>query len=469
MFSSVTMGTLVKWSAGMPSSAVDLGKFVQAISTDTRTLQSGDVYVALRGESYDGHTFISEALQKGAVAIISEKFLAKELPFIQVTNSLKALVAIGSGQRALFHGTVVGVTGSAGKSSTKEMIATLLGPHTIASPASYNNLIGLSKTLCLVNNNTRSLVLEIGMNLPGEITELCRHFRPEIGMVTNIGDAHLGKLGSREAIYRAKKELFDFLAIIDCRGVALNVDDQWVMQAYLASNCHPHEVVRYSIYAEAPGVDVRVMTSRLDPKTAFLDVQLENDRTHLSCKLPVFGVHHVQNLAAAISIARLCGISATDIQSRLPLIRPAKHRGEIIQLRHERTLIDECYNSNPTALLSSLQSVMQLDETRRLVLVLGEMRELGEFSIRKHAEVGTKLAQWLEHRVASAVVIGVGTGTEALMEQLKTSNNKVTHYWVPEVSKATSLMETISQTGDLIFVKGSRGINLDKLVLHLAA
>lgn len=470
MFSSVTFRTLTNWCGGIPHQDFESDKPVPDLNSDSRTLRPGEIFLALKGESYDGRAFIESAIAGGAAAIISEGTPIGKAPFLEVSDSLKALIAIGKGQRSLFHGSVVGVTGSAGKSSTKEMIATLLGGETVASPASFNNLIGVSKTTCLIKDTTKNLVLEMGMNATGEIAELCHTFSPEIGVITNIGDAHMGMLGGREGVYRAKKELFDFLAASpSCRGVALNSDDPFITKAY--QECFSKRSIptlSYSIAGKDSQAAVVILSSTFDPQTAFLNLDVQVEKTVFGCAIPIFGMHHVQNLAAAISTARLCGVTLSDIQARVTKIKPASHRGEIIAISKGRTLIDDCYNSNPTALLSSLESLMKIDGQKRLVIILGEMRELGEFTTAEHARVGGHLREWLEKRPKPSAVIGVGEATQHILLPLNGAKFVTTHH-VDSVHSVPELLESLSQPGDIVFLKGSRGVKLDALIPFLAS
>lgn len=468
MFGGVTLETLEQWCSARFINAPNTQIPVTNISTDSRTLVPGDVFVALRGPAFDGNLFTADAIQKGALAVIGESAPPKKTAFLPVANSLGALVAIGEGQRGLFRGPVVGITGSSGKSSTKEMTATLVGAGALASPASFNNLIGVSKTLCLATDATESIILELGMNARTEIAELCRRFRPQRGAITNIGDAHLGKLGSKEAIYQAKKELFDFLAHNDCQGVALNVSDPLIARALeesgLSKSCNR---VSYSKDARVQA-SILLLRAQLNPQTAFLDMELSLEGVPIQCTLPIFGMHHTDNLLTAICLARLCNTSLDSIIKRLPLLRPAAHRGQVISMAQERTLIDECYNSNPSALISSLQSLMQIDSKRRLVVVLGEMRELGEFSAAQHLQVGNLLGEWLSKRESPSVIIGVGESAQGFLAAAKNTPKIRTHH-IPAVEDAYALVEGVFQPGDLLFVKGSRGVQLDRLVLHFAS
>lgn len=277
MFDCTTFKDLVEWTEG-ELSAPDRSDFsVGQISTDSRTLKPGDVFLALRGDSFDGNLFIQEAAKLGALGVICESPEEVSIPKIKVKNGLGGLIAIGQKMRDLFQGPVFAITGSAGKSSTKDMVAVLLSDNTVSSPASFNNLMGVSRTLCLLKDTTKNLVLEMGMNNFGEILELCQRFKPYYGLITNIGDAHIGKLGGQEGIFRAKKEMFDFLSqSSQTRGIALNADDPWVMEAFKQSFPHFQEsslkVLSYS--QQEKTADVFLQSQEMDPETGFLKLRI---------------------------------------------------------------------------------------------------------------------------------------------------------------------------------------------------
>jgi UDP-N-acetylmuramoyl-tripeptide--D-alanyl-D-alanine ligase len=358
MYSHVTLEDFIQWTNALPQFITNSKTKVSGVSTDTRSLKSGDVFIALKGENFDGNKFLEEAEKKGAIAIIAEKPGSGKIPTLIVPDSLRALAAIGKSLRDKFKGTVVGITGSAGKSSTKECVATLLNENTVASPASFNNLMGVSRTLCLVTDATEFLVLEMGMNNFGEIEELCHHFRPQAGLITNIGDAHIGKLGGKEGIYKAKKEMFDFLAkpTNDTIGVALNVNDEYVVKAYESAFAKKPNTVSYSL--DRRPATVQLTRREINPLTAKLSLDFEIGKNKFSCELPLFGLHHAQNIAASVAMATLLEIPFSQICERLPHVKPAYHRGEVYFLSENRVLVDESYNSNPSALISSLESFL---------------------------------------------------------------------------------------------------------------
>ena len=251
MLSHITVQKLADWTKAQVFGQENLNSPVTSITSDTRTLGPGEVFIALKGENFDGHHFLQEAIKKGALAIISQvapdPAVSSRIPFLKVKDSLQAYVDIGRALRKSFHGKVIAITGSAGKSSTKDMTGVLLGPNTLISPKSFNNLLGVSKTLCLLNDQTENLVLEMGMNGLGEIKQMCEQFEPQGGAITNIGDAHIGKLNGKEGIYRAKKELFDWLGKSHAPiGIVMNLDDPWVVRASQDASLTQLKKITYS-------------------------------------------------------------------------------------------------------------------------------------------------------------------------------------------------------------------------------
>ena len=470
MLSWVRLHHLADWTKAEITGSFLPDAAITSLNSDSRTLVAGEVFVAIRGEKFDGHHFLEEAAERGALAVITEKPfvppVSSKTAVLKVKNSLQAFAEIGKALRESFKGPVVAITGSAGKSSTKDMVAVFLGPDTLCSPKSYNNLLGVSKTLCLLEDRTRHLVLEMGMNGLGEIQEMCEYFQPQGGLITNIGDAHIGKMGGRDGIYRAKKELFDWISRMNpALGIAFNLDDDWVVKA--VKETFPKGVRKITYSAKDSSADIFISGKEIEPKSGALNVTLKSEDGELEVALPHFGIHHAYNLAGAIALAKLVGVSWIDISQRVEKVLPSHHRGEMKQLSQEKTLIDESYNSNPSALLSALESVMLLDPNRRRVLVLGAMRELEGFSRELHEEVGFKLGKMLIEKNVSALVCGVGDDTQFLLDSLRKVAPNTQVCFMQNVKEAERPVISQLKKGDIIFVKGSRGIELDLLVKKL--
>ncbi len=462
MFSDTTIHDLVRWTGGELFFCPNDRKTVTSLSTDSRSLKAGEVFVALRGENYDGHKFLTQAAEKGALLLLSEEKIQNSLPQLIVHNSLIALSDIAKNLRSHFTGPVVSITGSAGKSSTKDMLATLLGEKTLKSPASFNNLLGVSKTLCLIQDSTEQIVLEMGMSGLGEIKEMCEIFEPTLGCITNIGEAHLGKLGTQEGIYTAKKELFDWLAKNPkSEGIALNLDDALVCKAFKTITDKKIKTVAYSALGN-PEAQVKLSHQELDPSSAFLKLTIEIEKEILNVSVPIFGLHHSNNLLAAVSLALLRGVSVKEIKKRLPELKPALHRGEIHKLKDGKVLIDESYNSNPIALASSLETLKQVDWAHRMVIVIGQMNELGDFSKEKHTEAGTLLVKLFGKK--NIHLITVGKECDVLIESICDKVPGWTLNSFADVKELAAQFAAFIQTNDLIYLKGSNGIRLFDLI-----
>jgi UDP-N-acetylmuramoyl-tripeptide--D-alanyl-D-alanine ligase len=466
LFSWIKLEHLAKWTGGSWSDTSALSQNVKAISTDSRSIAPGQVFAAIKGPTFDGHAYIDDVAKQGAIAAIVEHATPSKLPQLVVKDTSRALVAIGEALRDAFEGPVLAITGSAGKSSTKEMVADLLGAHTVRSPKSFNNLWGVPRTLFLLQDDTKNLVLEMGMNALGEIKEICHHFKPTRGLITNIGDAHMGKMGGKEKIYEAKKELFDALAKRPTAEVALNVDDKWIRKAYdvAFAGKNPTTVTYSGLGAPA---DVRVTHREMDPVTGELTLGLDIRGTKATIPFALFGLHQAHNIAAASAAALLFGLTPKEILARLPDLKSTTMRGELVPLSDGKTLIDESYNSNPSALAASLASVAQLDPTRRRVLVLGEMRELGDFSADLHAQTGRVLVDLYKEKKFPFVLVGVGNGFLPFLAAVEKELPGIPCVAVSDTTHAVERLKSLTLPGDIILVKGSRGIELESVVTWL--
>ncbi|MBY0370829.1 UDP-N-acetylmuramoyl-tripeptide--D-alanyl-D-alanine ligase [bacterium] len=465
MFSWITLENLASWTLGTWRGQPPPALPVKSFSTDSRTIKSGEVFIALKGPNFDGHAYVAQVAKQGALAAIVQEACDVDIPQLVVPNTQGALVALGENIREAFKGPVLAITGSAGKSSTKEMVADLVGDKAVRSPKSFNNILGVPRTIFLVQDGTQALVLEVGMNAPGEIAEICQHFKPTMGLITNIGEAHMGKLGGQEGIFRAKKELFEWLSRTAAPAVAVNLDDPFVVRAYEECFKGPHAAVTYS--AKGASADVRVLSAGMDPSTGGLTVELDIRGNRGTVRLGLFGLHQAQNIAASSAAALLLGLKPLDILARLPQLKSTAQRGEFIPLPEDRTLIDESYNSNPSALEASLLSMAQLDPQRRRVLVLGEMRELGDYSAAQHARIGHSLVKLYLQKKFPFLLIGVGSGFLPFLSAVEKELPGAPCLAVPDAEVAVERLRSLLLPGDIVLVKGSRGIQLERVVEFL--
>ncbi len=423
-------------------------------SVDTRTQNPGDVYFALRGPNNDGHDFVGAAVEKGAAAVVVERATeggtggAAELV---VANSERALQALGAWARQAWGGTVIGVTGSAGKTTTKDAIAQLLsvglGAEQVGKTiGNYNNHQGVPLSLLRLPEGCRIGVIEMGMNHAGEIRELARIARPQIGVVTNVGYAHVEFFDSIEGIARAKRELIEGLAP---DGVAvLNGDDARVAGFRVA---HPGRSVTFGM---SEGVDVRgedVEYGAAFTRFRALGTKFETTLT---------GRHAVMNLLAAIAVGDVCGVAPERMREAVWSFTVGQMRGERIDY-NGMVIWNDCYNSNPEAAQSMLD-VLGGTAAQRRVAVLGEMLELGHAAEELHRQVGRYAA-----RAGVDLLIGIRGAARAMVEAAASEGIGAEYFDDP--AEAGEHARQLAQQGDAFLFKGSRGVHVERALERFTA
>jgi UDP-N-acetylmuramoyl-tripeptide--D-alanyl-D-alanine ligase len=442
-----------------------LNVWSNGITTDTRILQPNQIFLALRGETFDGHDFVAQAIAKGAIAaIVDAKFASSALapkienpkskiqnsplPILQVPDTLTAYQAIAQWWRSQFSMPVIAVTGSVGKTTTKELLAAVLA--TLAPPSSftpdacilksqanYNNEIGVPKTLLELNSNHHYAVVEMGMRGPGEIALLSQIARPDLAVITNVGTAHIGRLGSEAAIAQAKCEL---LAEMPTDGIAiLNHDNPLLIPT--AQTVWQGKTLTFGL----EGGDIQGQL--IDPDTLRVD--------GLDLPLPLPGRHNALNYLAALAVARELGLDWTPLTQGLAVELPGG-RAKRYELPNDVVILDETYNAGLESMLASLQLLAQISGQRRIA-VLGTMKELGDRSPEFHQQVGLA-AQTLnldhlmilaEEPEASAMAAGAGS----LPTDRYTSHTEV-----------VARLKELVQPGDRLLFKASRAVGLDQVV-----
>ena len=410
-------------------------------SIDSRTLHDEAIYVALPGEVYDGHQFVAQAAENGAVAVLVEREMAElGIPCFRVWNTLVALQELARRARLRMTGTVIGVTGSAGKTTTKDTIATLLGGSLRVgkNEGNLNNHIGLPLSILRQNPAEQVYVFEMGMNHSGEIRFLASIARPQIAVVTNVGTAHIENLGSREAIALAKRELVESLS---ADGIAVvNADDAHVARF---GEIHPGQTVTYWLEREA---DFRVESLTMSEAGARFQIGKTKFET------PVAGTHSVLNVAAAVAVGSLMGVKLAELAERARLLEPGKMRGE--RQKHKGvTILNDCYNSNPDAAKAMLAYAALLPASRRIA-VLGEMLELGDWSTALHREVGERAAE-----LRFDLVVGVKGDASHVTDGAKNAGVEALYFSTPE--QAGEALISLTEPGDLLLFKGSRGTRME--------
>jgi len=416
-------------------------------SVDSRSLQPGDLFFALRGPVHDGHVYVDEVLKKGAVGAVVEEDGGGMGPVLRVEDTLRALQQLASWARREWRGDVVAVTGSAGKTTTKDIIAEMLATEmpTTKTQGNLNNHVGLPLSLLRIEETARVAVLELGMNHAGEIRDLAAIVRPDVGVVTNVGYAHIENFDSIEGIAAAKRELVEGLGK---NGTAvLNADD--AREAAFALS-HPGKTV---LYGQSPAAQVRaedVEYSRADgaPGVRFRvgSVGFESALT---------GRHSVSNLLAGIAVAGVYGIEPERLREKVRQLTPAKMRGE--RLEHQGVLIyNDCYNSNPDAVRAMLE-VLRDTPARRRIAVLGEMLELGRWAEPLHRDVGNYAAV-----CGLDVLVGIRGAAWHMVDAVKRAGLTAgAAFFFDDPEEAGRLLRTLAQPGDAILFKGSRGVHVE--------
>jgi UDP-N-acetylmuramoyl-tripeptide--D-alanyl-D-alanine ligase len=412
-------------------------------SVDTRTQNAGDVYFALRGPRHDGHDFIAAAVEKGAAAVVAERPAGAGCELV-VADSLAALQDLARWARGRWGGKVVGVTGSAGKTTTKDAIAHLLSTELPVgkTEGNFNNHVGVPLSILRLPDDCRVGVLEMGMNHAGEIRALASIGAPEIGVVTNVGYAHMESFHSIDEIALAKRELIEGLPR---DGVAvLNADDPRVSRF---REIHPGPAVTFG-FAET--ADVRAEAAGSDGEGTHFRVAGVDFTTGLA------GRHAVMNLLAAMAVARVFGIRLERVRDAVRTFSVAKMRGERVE-RDGMVIWNDCYNSNPEAARSMID-VLGATPARRRIAVLGEMLELGEAAGCLHREIGTYAAG---HGVD--VLVGVGGHAKEMVEAARAAGLAETDApFFEDPAAAGAFARAIAQSGDALLFKGSRGVRTER-------
>jgi UDP-N-acetylmuramoyl-tripeptide--D-alanyl-D-alanine ligase len=422
---------------------------IRGVSIDSRTLEPGELFVAIAGPRFDGHAFVAAAAQRGAAgALVHADVDAPEtLPLVHVADTTVALADLARHVRRAAALPVVAITGSTGKTTTKEMTAALLrtqGP-VLKTEGNLNNQYGLPLMLLKVRPEHRSAVLELGMSAAGELTALSSIAQPDVAVITNVAPVHLEFFDSVDAIAAAKAEILSGLAP---SGVAvLNGDDHRVRAI---GERHPGRVLWF-------GRDRRYFASAEHWRgTAFgmrFDLVLAGRKHDVA--LPLAGAHFVSNFLAAAATAHHLGVPAEAIVEAASHLEAAPHRGQVVRLEEGIVLVDDCYNSNPVAVEAAVGALAMTGGARR-VAFLADMLELGATGPALHHQTGERIAGGLD------VVVAVGPLSAHLADGVASRGKRVHRF--PDSATAAAAVSDLVQPGDAVVVKGSRGMRMERVV-----
>jgi UDP-N-acetylmuramoyl-tripeptide--D-alanyl-D-alanine ligase len=448
---AATQGTLLR----------DGGRPIRGGAVDSRTVQPGNLFVALPGERTDGHRFLEAAVAAGAAALLVSRPLDAAairalgpVSVVRVPDALLGLQAIGAAWRTRFHPLVIGITGSVAKTSTKDATAAVLSAAlpTLKSEGNANNEIGLPLTLLRLGPEHRAAVLEMGMYVGGEIATLARLGRPEIGVVTSVAPVHQERAGSLAAIEDAKAELVE--ALPPGGTAVLNADDLRVRTFGSRTRA---SVIRYGLAAEADVTAERIV-SRGAAGMTFDVVARAPRRTRFGAQISALGRHSVQNALAATAVGLLAGLPDEAIAAGLATdwAGASPHRGVIVDAPG-LTILDDTYNASPPAVLAALEVLGSLPG--RPVAILGEMLELGDAHAPGHRAVGEAVGR------AVAELVVVGHGARGIAEGAVGAGLAPSHvHQVPDRASAIELLPSVLRRGDVLLVKASRGAALEEIV-----
>ncbi|MHB1843907.1 MAG: UDP-N-acetylmuramoyl-tripeptide--D-alanyl-D-alanine ligase [Deltaproteobacteria bacterium] len=466
MSAGFTAAQALAWTGGKPFGA--LPERFQGVSTDSRHVPAGSLFVALRGERFDGHAFVGAAARSGASAAMVAHGAAlpedaRGLPRLEVEDTLRALGALALGHRRRFDLLVVGITGSVGKTSTKELTAAALSPRgaVLRTEGNLNNEIGVPLTLLELGPTHRTAVIEMGMNHEGEIARLAAIAEPRIGLVTNVRGVHLETLGTIERVASAKGELFRGLPD---DGIAVVCADEPL--ALAQAHATGRRLVTYgraaataTVLAKAP-VDVR-LEALLSSDWRGVRFRARAKEEVVEAQVAFLGEHNALNGCAALAVALAAEVPLDQAAAGLSQARPAPHRLAVILLPGDVVLLDDCYNANPHSVVAALETLRGIGGSARLGAILGDMLELGPDELRLHRETGAQTR-------GLAWVCAFGPRAAALAEGARAAG-------VPEVFQVVELdaaVERVGRTlrpGDRVLLKGSRGMRMERIAAALGA
>lgn len=419
------------------------------VCTDTRKIQPGSLFVCLRGERFNGHSFASQAAQLGAAALLVDHPVDADVPQLVVTDTGKALLQLAGWYRRRFQLPVVGLTGSVGKTTTKEFIALVLGAkyNTLKTQGNLNNEIGVPQMLFRLEDSHTAAVIEMGMNHFGEISRLTRAVAPTVGLITNIGVSHIENLGSRAGILQAKLEILEGMA--PDAPLIVNMDNDMLRTVKLGDR----PLLTFAIddqSADFTATDIAEQGST----TTFT---VHHSTFTQPVTIPTVGIHNVYNALAAMAVGYVTGVDPAAAASALANYVPAGMRQNLVQVGGVQ-VIEDCYNASPDSMRAALQTLGKLPVNRRYA-VLGAMLELGDYAKEAHTQVGKMAA---ENGIDG--VLAYGADAAYIVEAAKQAGLENARLFDTKESLAQSLAQQV-QPGDGVLFKGSRGMHLED-VMH---
>ena len=436
--------------------------FFSGVSTDTRTIKAGEVFIALKGENFDGHEFVGKAIEKGACGAVVDSGRGGVTPplqgfIVEVDDTLKALGDIAKLWREKHPIPVVAITGSNGKTTTKEMVASILSQkyRVLKTEGNLNNLIGLPQMVLKIDDSHEAAVLELGMNVFGEIKRLSEICKPDIAVITNIGSGHLEGVGSIEGVARAKKEILEGLKADGT--FVVNADDPYIREMLKGRS---GKVISFGL----DNLDADVRTPFVDYNCCYgsgVRLSMTIKGKLLDVTLAGLGQHNVYNATAAAAVALAMGLGAEDIKKGLEEWSPFKGRFELLRLECGVNLIDDSYNANPNSVAMALKTLADVKGAGRGFAVLGDMLELGAHAEDAHYEIGKKAAAT---EIDYLFLLGPLSSSQTARGAREGGMSDERVMIVSNHGEAVSRIKPMLRGGDWVLVKGSRGMAMEKIV-----
>lgn len=425
------------------------------VTTDTRKVEEGMLFVALKGEKFDGHDFIAEATKKGAIgAIVNKDYDVSrledvEIDILAVNDTLKAYQDLAKLWRSKFSIPVIGITGSNGKTTTKDLTAAVLSGkwNVLKTQANFNNEIGLPMTLLQLNKSYDVAVVEMGMRGLGQIKLLTDIAKPTIGVITNVGETHMELLGSIENIAKAKSEMAQAIEIDG--KVVLNADDEHVAKMHEVTKARP---IYFGINHAA---DVKAFNVKTvgEGKTEF-DAFIGENMAHFT--LNMLGIHNVYNCLAALAVGYACGLTIEEMQKGLASFKPTAMRFEYKKVG-DFNVINDAYNASPMSTKAALSNLAKVTDGRK-ILVMGDMFELGSVEVKAHEDIAVQAKE-----AGVSIIVTRGTLTQ-------NTARKAREIGIPEVyecanhEEAVATLKKVLQKDDTVLFKGSHGMHMEKII-----
>lgn len=432
--------------------------FVYGVNTDSRTIQSGELFIPLIGENFDGHNFLKDVAKKKAACVLTSKKIENlGVTVILVKDTLQALQDLAKYYRKLYPFKIIGITGSNGKTTTKFFTHTVLSQKykTFASQKSFNNHFGVPLTLLSLTPDIQYGICEIGMNHPGEISALTRLAEPDISLCTTVGRAHLMDFGKVDGIYEEKKDIY--VAAPNGNMRVFNLDNPWTQKMY--ESYKNSNSVTFS--SENKTADICLKTVATTINTITVEGHIRGSQNKI--QVPVFGAHNVVNLMGAAGIGICAGLSADEIWQGLAKCQTVWGRSQLVELSSGAQLIFDGYNANPDSVLALVENLSTVTDAGKKFFILGDMKEMGHKADEVHEEIGQKVGE-----KNFDVVCFTGEFAPAFERGLKKSgfSKKSIISSAYEDSLAIKVADMI-QPSDVLVIKGSRGSRMERFVPHL--